>query len=643
MNALFNIMLAGFAVAGWAMFRYAPKVKAAVVKVGLAGDDVYGWARIGDYMSGRGEGSTVRAAKKGATRSAKVMLWAFAVIFSLFSFWLRAALLVFLIAKAVRAYRRAKAKREALARSGFRSREERDLIAAAFRNVLKVQGLGTKYGDEMILPDVWGWKREPILVGGRKLKGAYCYTCNLRPVSGKGAQAIMKLQGRGLDGTEDPLRDSMNGALAGFTGKGVTTALRAWGGKRPQLAMSTVEYRLNRGTPNGELRVKFWSVDPFRYPINYPYDVTKPVVEDFHDAAPVGLYRNGSEARVFLAQHSMISGQTRSGKSSIARPALVAAAHTDCHIICIALKGPSDYIDLSPRFMGGKVITKREEAINALRWAYHEIKRRNELTPQQRKGLRPILILGDELQELGDDIAAVTPIVKLAGSTDIWMWTLTQYTLAAIVPSEQRSEYLQKMAGRIDGNVNAANVVMQGRATKTAGPHLIPPTVPGGTNWRGVLFDNEANYLRAFWVTCDSFDGAPSDMKRCADSLPERPGDPDGFLDVVEGRVKLDAAPELEVRWDESIDGASRPTGKEATHVDFRGNVPVQVMDAVTLLNGLIPDRRMPAGRVQVSKIQRLLDAVTDHLQREDAVDGDELSGIMDAMELVSMYIRSPL
>ena len=594
----------------FAAYRWGRRIWPVAKKVGSIGDELGGWTLF--FVAG---GAT--AAKRGVTTGAKVLLAVFAVVVALFSTTVRLAVAGYVAWRLWQLWRHATSARAQLQRSGFAGAAERDLVAHATRQAMIAMNLGarqrTRDGDETVAPHCWAWRRLPILVGGKPVKGAYRYECRVEPAPGKGVPSLMAAAGRGLDADEDPLRDAINSALRSARGSKAKKAKAELGGRLPQFTLTTVEQRTVRGEKVGVAKLTLWSTDPFRRPVKYPYDPARPVITSFTDPVPVGLKRSNAEATMLLARHTSVQGINGSGKSSVVRPALLAAAHTDALIGVMAMKGPHDYQDLAGRFIGGKVIVDKRAVMGVLRWANQEIQRRNGLSAEDRAALPHLLLILDEGQELDDDIDLIVPIVKKGRAAKVWLWSVTQYGLSSIIPSEAAREMGQRFAGRIEGGVTQSQVAVGSRASKTAGPHLIPED----PRWVGVLFGSDGDYLRVYWVTAESLPGeGKSALARCAAALPARPGDPDGYL-AAAGAGPFELAP---IHVDPVDDGTTRIASGEATSIDFRSGsaLPADIRAAaetVWAAAGL----RSPSTRTHVPKIRQVLDKA--HATVPDAVE----------------------
>lgn len=572
--------------------RLAPLAKKAL----SWGDDLGGYTMFFAFGGAR----TVR---RGITGTAKVILFAAGMVLALTYTWARLALVagVFFEVQARRAAKRALA--DELAKANMTA-AERELVTMTVSEALLAMGLASK-GTEPVPPELMRWAKLPVLIGGRPVKGEWRYTCLIEPAAGRSITELIAVTGRGLDADDDKLRDTVNSQMRHAGGRDVAK-LRKQGLVPPPFVLSTIEHVTRRGEKIGLGRLTLWTTDPFRKPVAFPYDPAKPRVRRFTDPVPVGLHRSNVEALWSLDLHTIVQGMNGSGKSSVIRPALVAAAHTDAIIICLALKGGNDYIDLRKRFAGGVIVTDLRQAANVLRWAQVEILRRNGLPAGELARLPHILLLGDELQRLGAEVTLAVPIVKEGRSAKVWMLAATQYAPSSVkpedggMPTTLLREFGQRFAGRIEGNHSQAQVAAGSRVTKTAGPHLIP----GGKGWRGVIFGDDGRYLRAYWVSCDSTPKRPSMMARLAAACPTRPDDPPGFLEALAApspAVALAAPIEAPV-WPQ--DGAERTADGRARALTVE-LVPACVRDALAVVWPGSGKQDPPAGRYTAAIVSK--------------------------------------
>lgn len=537
-------------------YRVWGKVGPTVRKVWTNGPELTSWNLFFEFGGPRKVG-------KAFTTSARMLLWFAFAVAAMLNGTVRWALVVVV---AVTLWRRSKGRRVAaaeFARSGFESTAERKLIHEATTQALLSMGLGkqTRNGVEQIPPTLARWRKLPVMVGGKPVAGHWRFVCRAEPAPGQGLASITSVVGRGLDGVDDRLRDAVQGTLRVARGREVAQ-LR----KRklvPQIVFTTAVPVANRnGEMTGQLELSLWTTDPFRQPVSWQRDSSKPVVRSIDEPAPIGLLRSNAEAKVALNLSTGIMGTSGSGKSSVLRPMLIAAAHTDAIIICITLKGPRDYLLMRERFAGGVIIDDPKVAANVVRWYEGEIRRRNGLDSAELAKLPDIILLCDEAHELAGDIALMISPVKLGRSARCWSWLATQYAPSGSKPEDGGfpttlgRELGQRLAGRIEGNHAQAEVAVGQRASKNAGPHLIP----AGKAWAGVLFDNDGRYVRAYWTDPEDESGP---MAQCAASCGPRPDDPPGFVDALHStttpqQADVTAAPQ----W--PADGTRRNAAGEA-------------------------------------------------------------------------------
>ncbi len=615
----FLIIVLAVSVIVW---RWGRRILPVLAKVGSMGDELGGWVLTWHFAG--------QPAKRAISGGAKAMLIAGAVLIGLFYRpvrWLVAGYVLFRLRRWWTGRRTAEVS---LSKAGFESASERKVVAESVSQALLAMGLGSK-GAEPVPPRCWRWRKLPVFVGGRKIKGAYRFECLIEPAPGRSVAQLGEYAGRGLDADEDHIRDAVNSMLRAARGRDADLLRKARA--MPTFVLSTVEQQTRKGEKIGLAKLTLWSTDPFRRAIKYPYDPATPRVQSFTDRVPVGLLRSNAEATLLLARHTSVQGINGSGKSSVVRPAMVAAAHTGAVIVVLALKGPADYEDLSARFAGGLVVVDRNKAVSVLRWADREIQRRNALPVLERDALPHIWIVLDEGQELGDDIALIVPIVKKGRSAKVWLWSVTQYGLASIIPSEAAREMGQRLAGRIEGGVNQAAVAVGTRANKNRGPHLIPED----PRWTGVLFNSAGEYVRVYWVSEQSRPGQPSMMARCAAAVPPRPADPDGFTEAAAGNVTAASVlPSIDLPvW--PADGAQRAPSGEALKVVI-DETPIEVGDAIDRV-WRVAGKESPTGTITAAQVRKVLDAAERRVAQRDAADDDTAA----ATALINTYMTGPL
>lgn len=567
MRGLLIILAAG----GWLVWRWGRRLKPLATKVLSWGDDLGGLTMFFAFGG-------AAAASRAVTRGARWMLWAAFAVAAMLNGAVR---LAFIVAIGVALWRRTKGRRAEAAdfrRSGFATRTERKLIHEATTQTALAMGLGRegRAGQPAIAPTFTSWRKLPVTVGGKPVDGQWRYQCKASPAPGKDLASITSKVGRGIGGEIDPLRDAIANTLAAARGREAAQLRRQ--GLVPRIVMTSAVKMTNRsGEPTGKVQLTLWTTDPFRRQVDFPHDPTKPIVRRFADPAPVGVLRSNVEYRMKLNKSTGVQGGNGSGKSSVIRPALLAAAHTDVTIICIALKGPRDYAQMRARFAGGVIITDPKTAANVIRWVEREVRRRNNLETDELAAERDLVVIIDEAQELRDDISLVIPAAKLGRSARVWLWVVTQYAPASVsaadggFPTTLARELGQRLAGRIEGSHQSAVVAVGERANAQAGPHLIPP----GERWQGVLFGDDGQYLRAYWTNPEDPNGH---LARCAASLGPRPDDPEGFIDALEQAGKATAAPTVT-----EYDGASRGVDGVARALNL-ADLPPDVLDALKIL-----------------------------------------------------------
>lgn len=617
-------VLIAAAALGFLGWRFARFVLPAARWLMRAGDELGGWTTVYVY-----QGDHIKGA---VTRSARWMLYGLCLIVALVWKPARWAVLAWLVVKVWRRLAARSANASKLDRSGFSSEAElkvvSDAVAQAFQHISSA--VSRLPEGDIVGPRLYGWRKRPVRIGRRTVKGEWRYECTVEPAPGKSIAQLADLVGHGLDADDDRLRDSVNSMLRAARGRDVTALRRS--GDLPVFVLSTLQQVTKRGGGKiGLGRLALWTFDPFAVSVGYPYDPSKPVIRHFTDPVPVGVLRSNAETHYRLDMQSSVQGTTGSGKSSQMRPVLVAAAHLpDVVIIVMALKGDADYSVLAGRFAGGTVITDPRRAAAVLVAAHTEIKRRNHL-PKDQRGMRVLIVL-DEGQELNDDIAYVVPVVKLGRSAGVHLHLVTQYGITSIVPSEAAREMGQREAGRIEGTLNQAQVAVGARATKTAGPHLIPP----GDRWVGVLFGADG-YKRIYWTTEE---GPTSHLGRCAAACPPRPPDPPWFLDALAAPV--DDLPAIELATFPE-DGSKRAPSGEVRSFEV-GDLPDAVREAVrrvwSVSGKLVPvhghiTRAVALKAVEAADKRLAARAESD---TEDA-DPDDLA----AVQLVSDFLARPI
>lgn len=556
----------------WGTWRWGRRIKPVLAKVLSWGDDLGGLTMFFAFGG-------AAAAGRALTRGARLMLWS---AFAMAAMLNGTARLAFVAALAAAAWRRSKGRHAEAAefrRSGFVSRAERKLIHEATTQTALAMGLGRegRAGQPAVPPTFTAWRKLPVTVGGKAIEGQWRYQCKASPAPGKDLASIVSKVGRGIGGDIDPLRDAIANTLDAARGREASQLRRQ--GLIPRIVMTSAVKMTNRaGEPTGKVQLSLWTTDPFRRQVDYPHDPTRPVVRKFSDPAPVGVLRSNAEYRMRLNKSTGVQGGNGSGKSSVIRPAVIAAAHTDAIIICIALKGPRDYAQLRARFAGGVIITDPKTAANVIRWAEHEVRRRNNLESHELAKEPDLLIIVDEAQELRDDISLVIPVAKLGRSARVWLWVVTQYAPASVsaadggFPTTLARELGQRLAGRIEGSHQSAVVAVGERANAQAGPHLIP----AGARWAGVLFGDDGQYLRAYWTNPEDPNGH---LARCASALTPRPDDPEGFTDALERAGRAEAEPAAAPAYD----GASRGVDGVARALTL-ADIPPDIYDALKIL-----------------------------------------------------------
>lgn len=608
------LVLAGLAFVAWRVMSW---LKPAVTKLGSMGDDIGGWTLFFVHAG--------QPAKQVLSGGARLLLFFVAFIVAIFWWPVRVALLVWVGLRLLHWWTAKDVAAKKLAASGFSSATEQKLISETVTRALLAMNLGSKAGSdgEMVPPRCWNWRKLPVLVGGKPLPGQWRYECRIEPAPGKSVAQLMECAGRGLDADKDDFRDNVNSMLRAARGRDVKQ-LRSEG-LVPTFTLSTLEQITRKGEKIGLGRLTLWTTDPFSRAVRYPYDPAKPIIRHFTDRAPVGLLRSNAEDRMRLDKHTSIQGINGSAKSSLVRPPMMAAAHTNAIIIVIALKGPADYIELRKRFAGAVIITDKPTALRVLRAANDEIQRRNHLA--SKVGLPHVWIVLDEGQELGDEIAAIVPIVKKGRSALVWLWSVTQYGITSIIPSEAAREMGQRYAGRIEGTANQAVVAVGSRANKTRGPHLIPED----SKWVGVLFGSNGEYLRAYWV---SEDGPKSLMARCARGCPARPADPAWFVDALNATDT--ALPPIDMP-SFPADGARRAVSGEARSIEVAA-LPELVrvaVEQVWAVAGRIP----PEGSLTATAVRKVIVSAEKRLEKRATPDVDAES----AIDLLNQFLTTPL
>lgn len=615
-------------------YRITRKVGPTAMKLFRAGDDLGGWTTTFDA------GVPQRAGRL-FTRAAKVVLW-----LVLFGVAVATRLLIPLVLIGVawlilRARWRRAAAADRTRRSGMTD-DERELMQQVAVVTFTAMALTAK-GDGSP-PTISKWRKQPVKIGGRPVNGQWQYSFLVRPAAGRSIPEFAAVVGRGLDADDDRLRDAFNSTLAAARSRRVDQ-LRSSGLFPKPFVLTSLEHVTRKGEKIGMARITLWSTDPFRRPVPYPHRLDRPVVKRFESPVPIGLLRNNAEAFGRLDVHSGIMGSNGSGKSSYVRPMLAAAAWLDCVIICIALKGPRDYADLSARFAGGTVITDPRIAAQVAVWARGEVERRNHLPIAELAKLPDIVVVIDEAQEMLELVDLWIRPAKLGRSARVWLKVVTQYAPSSVKTSEGGMstmllrELRDRHAGYIEGTYSHAQVVVSQRVTKSSGPHLIPPT----KRWAGVMFNNDGLYERDYWLEPDSHPGRPSDLAVLASHLPDRPADPEGFaaaLVLNDEVIELDVIPEPE--WPE--DGAERAADGTLVRLEVE-DLDELVAEALRFLWPLSGKRNPPSGTLTGGQVATQVKAARARVnsrvgaENEAATDPD----LLDAADLLERFLRSPL
>lgn len=629
------------AAVGLFAWRWGRKLWPIATKVFSWGDDLGGFTM---FMAFGG----AKAAKRGISGGVRLVLYAIAAIAALVDGRVRLAVAAFVLWRLRGRWLAARAETASLARSGLTA-AERDVIHEAMTFTLGAMGLASK-GAEPIPPTCFKWTKRPVTVGGKPIAGQWRYQCIIEPAPGRSLPELENIVGRGLDASDDRLRDALNSTLRNMHGRRPASLRKAKMMPGP-FVLSTIEHVTRNGEKIGQARLTMWTTDPFRRPVLWPYPINRPVISDIRQPAPVGLLRGNVEAKMKLPVMTAIQGSNGSGKSSVVRPMITAAAWTDAVIIVCALKGSADYAELAERFAGGIVITDPAVAANVARWGNEEISRRNGLTAEQRAAERDVIMLYDEGQELRADIHLLTPNAKKGRSARVWTWLVTQYAPSSVKPEDGGCpttllrELKNRAAGRIEGNYSQAEVAVGQRVTKSAGPHLIP----ADERWNGVIFNNDGAYIRAYWMSCESIGGKRSKMAQLAGFLPPRPPDPPGFLEALRRKpapitdaefeaAELAAAEPLS--WPE--DGAERAADGSAVALTVEAT-PLEVRSALVTLWPVAGKRVPPSGRLTratVTKSTAAARARAENLAAQKSTDVDP--AVLDALAVVEEFLSHP-